>query len=89
MVVNRINEILYEWDPISLKDSHVPNDEYMPEAQLINNCLLSSSEPDVLATEIYEVFSKFFGASCFNKPLDECLDIAKKCLSLDLTDDSF
>lgn len=86
MLIKKINEILYEWDPIDLKDCYVPLDEYMPEALQIYNYILTNPKPDELAKVIYKVFLYYFGEDCFNRSIEECLDISLKCLSLKLSD---
>lgn len=54
-MVEKINKILYNWNPINLKESCVPKDEYLPEAQMIKDLILNSIDLNSLAEKILTV----------------------------------
>lgn len=79
MYIEKITQIINEWDPIDLLKTGCPNDEYQPEVNEIFNNM--SNNIDHLANTIYNVFIKMFGKDIFNKDINECILIANKILS--------
>ena len=54
-MVEKINKILYNWNPINLKESCGPKDEYLPEAQMIAGLIFNSIDLNFLADKILTV----------------------------------
>ncbi len=81
-MVEKINKILYDWDPINLKESCVPTDEYLPEAQMIKNLILNSIDSNSLGDKIFNIFHEQFGKDLINFNYNECKIIAEKILTV-------
>ena len=79
-MVEKINKILYDWDPINLKESCVPIDEYLPEAQMIKELILKSIDLNSLSYEIFNIFYEQFGKDLINFNYNDCKIIAEKIL---------
>ncbi len=81
-MVEKINKILYDWDPINLKESCVPIDEYLPEAQMIKELILKSIDLNSLSDEIFNIFYEQFGKDLINFNYNDCKIIADKILTV-------
>ena len=79
-MVEKINKILYDWDPINLKESCVPIDEYLPEAQMIKDLILKSIDLNSLGDQIFNIFYEQFGKDLINFNYSDCKIIAEKIL---------
>lgn len=81
-MVEKINKILYDWDPINLKESCVPKDEYLLEAQMIKDLILNSIDLNSLGDKIYNIFYEQFGKDLINFNYSDCKIIAEKILTV-------
>jgi|GEM_PF-4252125 len=80
-MTEKINALLYEWDPIDLRRSHVPPDEYMAEAKLIEKALTAVQNRLQLAEVIHGIFLSQCG-TIFTLSIDDCLHVAQRILAL-------
>ena len=74
-----IKPIIDEWDPVNLL-SHAPQDEYHSEIADIQQLLSHTSDPLILAEEIYNIFLNSFGSTAFQKTKYDCIKIAEQLL---------
>lgn len=79
--MDRVNEVINNWDPIDLFPL-APSDEYSSEIKQIfevvaQNPAISTKE---LAVEIEKIFIGAFGRDIFLRDFEECIIIAKKIL---------
>lgn len=81
-MLDRIIEILNEWDPIELIAIGCPDDEYEPEAKAILAEMEKTSDETRLAKKIYNIFKTSFGHGAFLPDYQECLSVARKCLAV-------
>ena len=79
-IINQINNIIYDWDPINLKESGVPSDEYFIEAKMIYEVLDSNISIDVLSSRIHSIFIDQFGEDLIKFNYDDCRNIANKII---------
>ena len=77
IMVEEINVIIDEWDPIGLFP-FAPKDEYLDESQEICNEYKNGMGTKELAHVIYQVFLNSFGLNTFTKPISECEEVAEK-----------
>ena len=76
-MVEEINVIIDEWDPIGLFP-FAPKDEYLDESQEICNEYKNGMGTKELAHVIYQVFLNSFVLNTFTKPISECEEVAEK-----------
>lgn len=77
----KICSILYDWDPILLKEAHVLEDEYSSEAQMILSVLNKDLSNAELAQKIYDIFRNQFGEELILFKAEDCLTISNLILS--------
>ena len=82
MTTENITRIINEWDPIDLFACGCPEDEYKFEIEDIEKAMRSNLSQEELASEIFDIFTVYFGHDVFTKSIDECMEIAKSLLSL-------
>ncbi len=61
IVFEAVQEIVNKHDPIGLVSGGAPDDEYHTEIGQIVSLLRNTSNKEILAREIGEIFKKFFG----------------------------
>jgi len=76
-----LKEIIDEWDPIGLLETHSPLDEYDGETQKILSQISDDMNEFDIATIIYNVFLASFNETVFLKSTNECIIVAKKVLN--------
>ena len=81
--MNRILEIINEWDPIELCPM-APKDEYMEEVHEIEKIISckDSITAEELGEKINQLFIKRFGADVYEDDIAQCVSVAKKILSI-------
>lgn len=79
-MLDKVKEIIDEWDPIDLLAMHCPHDEYDDISILISQKVQTTVDIENLAKCIYDLFVYEFGVTTFNKSLDECKMIAEKII---------
>lgn len=77
----QLREIINEWDPINLLEI-APLDEYSYETSKIYDIICKEKVTiDVLANNIYQIFSESFG-NVFLKSKKDCVAIANRIICL-------
>ena len=80
--IELIRCVLNEWDPLELFPM-APLDEYMPEVIQIEEFVnRDQCDGEVLGLAIRELMRKRFGDDVFTKSQDECMEVAKRILTL-------
>lgn len=64
-----------------MKESHVPDDEYSTEAQMILSILNKNLSKAELAQKIYDIFKNQFGEEMIMLKAEDCLNISDLILS--------
>lgn len=77
----QITKLLYELDPAGLKPSHVPCDEYLPEAEAIVRVLDPHMTAGELSEKMYHIFVNHF-AETVHFDRDMFGDTAAKILAI-------
>lgn len=80
--MNRILQIVNEWDPIDLFPM-APKDEYIEEIKKIYEYLnvCQSVTEEKLAEKINDIFTRAFGSDVYAGDVDGCLRVAKDIIS--------
>ena len=83
MSIEKLTQIINEWDPIGII-SFTPKDEYAPEIKEIVKFLGVCNKDDIasLAEKIMIIFTQSFGSNIFTKQLQECKVIARKIFNV-------
>lgn len=81
--MDRIFEIINEWDPIELFPM-APKDEYMEEVREIRNIISCNDciTAEELGEKINHLFIKRFGSDVYEEDIAQCVSVAKKILSI-------
>lgn len=80
-MLKKISLLLYEWDPICLKEANVPFDEYLPEAEMIISMLNDKRNSIELADIIYNIFKDQFGDATISFNKKDCLNVSNLILT--------
>lgn len=75
-----VSEIINEWDPIGLFP-YAPKDEYEVEIFQIQQVLNITTDKQILANKIMEIFIKRFGNDVFTNSYDDCLEVAEEIIN--------
>lgn len=80
-MINKVKNIIDDWDPADLLYIHCPPDEYEDEIEEIIKVLPNIKGIDELATAIHDIFTRYFGEEYPKWNYKQCLVIAEKILS--------
>lgn len=80
MDYNLIKRIIDSWDPVGLLAGGSPLDEYDVETERIFQFCKDAHTKREIGELIYSTFFEFFGENTFEKPIEECFDVAGKIL---------
>lgn len=79
--MEKITEIINDWDPIGLFPM-APKDEYVNEIKKIYEYVYSNQnlQTKALGEEINKIFLKTFGADIYDENLEQCILVAERIL---------
>ena len=82
-MINIINNILLDWDLAGLKESNVPEDEYITESQMIYDYINKGKNLTDLGKYIYTIFNDFFGCDIIRSDINE-FNLLAECIKKEI-----